>query len=42
MALKCRDAADWQGVGTANMEFHTGEAQAEGRSQPLCNSGCFL
>jgi DNA-binding GntR family transcriptional regulator len=22
MALKCRDAADWQGVGTANMEFH--------------------
>ena len=22
MALQCRDAADWQGVGTANMEFH--------------------
>ncbi len=22
MALRCRDAADWQGVGTANMEFH--------------------
>ncbi len=21
-ALRCRDAADWQGVGTANMEFH--------------------
>ena len=21
-AIKCRDAADWQGVGTANMEFH--------------------
>jgi DNA-binding GntR family transcriptional regulator len=23
-ALKCRDAADWLGVGTANMEFHKG------------------
>jgi len=22
MALKCRDAGDWLGVGTANMEFH--------------------
>ena len=22
MALQCRDAADWLGVGTANMEFH--------------------
>jgi DNA-binding GntR family transcriptional regulator len=22
MALRCRDAGDWQGVGTANMEFH--------------------
>jgi DNA-binding GntR family transcriptional regulator len=22
MALRCRDNADWQGVGTANMEFH--------------------
>jgi len=22
MARRCRDAADWQGVGTANMEFH--------------------
>jgi DNA-binding GntR family transcriptional regulator len=22
MALRCRDTADWQGVGTANMEFH--------------------
>lgn len=22
MALKCRDATNWQGVGTANMEFH--------------------
>ncbi|KQR50099.1 GntR family transcriptional regulator [Acidovorax sp. Leaf160] len=21
-ALRCRDAGDWQGVGTANMEFH--------------------
>jgi len=21
-ALRCREAADWQGVGTANMEFH--------------------
>ena len=24
MALKCRDAGDWLGVGTANMEFHKG------------------
>lgn len=22
MAIKCRDVSDWQGVGTANMEFH--------------------